>query len=76
MPDGPVVMDGKVAVPGRVLDLTYQGSLTTLLCDTPLGRLRSEIPTERLDASIDEGSGVALSRRQGDMRLLQTDGAN
>lgn len=67
------VQGDEVAMPGTVLDLTYQGSLTMLLCDTPLGRLRSETPTERLDPKISEGSNVRLAWRRGDVRLLQED---
>lgn len=75
MPNYAQEQGGEVMMPGRVLDLTYLGSLATPLCDTPLGRLRSETPTERLDPQIAAGSDVRLAWRVGDLRLLREDTA-
>ncbi len=59
-----------VAMPAKIRDLTYQGSLTTLLTDTAIGPIRVECPTGRLDPGVSEGADVTLRWAREDVRVL------
>ncbi|MBY8976732.1 ABC transporter ATP-binding protein [Rhodobacteraceae bacterium NNCM2] len=59
-----------ITIRAEVSDLTYQGSLTTLLTRTAAGPIRVECPTGRLDPDLTIGSEIALRWARNNVRAL------